>query len=293
MKFDCKGTGVALVTPFNKNQQIDWKALEKLVQHCIAGGVEYLVPMGTTGESVTLSKEEKKEVFQNVAHWAAGKVKLVAGVGGNHTAEVLKAFEEFDLSAYHAILSVCPYYNKPTQEGIFRHYQAVANASPLSVILYNVPGRTGVNMTAATTLRIAQEVDNVIAIKEASANFDQFMQLLDKKPAHFSVISGDDPITLPMIALGATGVISVVGNAYPKQCSDMVRACLSGDFAQARPLHYQLLDITNLLFAEGNPGGIKAVLNQLGICENEVRMPLAPISAKLYEELGAQMKRIN
>lgn len=285
-----KGTGVALVTPFNEDGSIDFDSLTKVIEHDIKGGVEYLVSLGTTGESATLSKEEKLQVLRHTAEVVNGRVPLVAGFGGNDTRELLEAIKAFDFKGYSGLLSASPYYNKPTQEGIYQHYKAVADASPVPVILYNVPGRTSSNVTAETTLRLAREHKNIVAIKEASGNFDQVMQIIKYRPEGFLVISGDDLITLPLVACGADGVISVIANAIPQQFSEMVRLALQNDFVAARKLHYQLTDLTNLLFVEGNPGGVKAVLQDLGIGTDQVRLPLWRVSdslkAKLKQELG-------
>jgi 4-hydroxy-tetrahydrodipicolinate synthase len=236
MKANLSGTGVALVTPFRTDGSIDFKSFKKLIQHLISNKVDYLVPMGTTGESVTLSKDEKKAVFDFVLEVNDGRLPVVAGIGGNNTREIGDTLKSFDKSGFTAILSVAPYYNKPNQEGLFQHYKMIAESAPLPVILYNVPSRTGSNMTADTTLRIAHEVKNVLGVKEASGNFEQFMQILKHKPKNFMMISGDDGITLPMIALGANGVISVVGNAFPKDFSNMVRYALAGEYEKARKL---------------------------------------------------------
>ena len=284
------GTGVAIVTPFSENGDIDFPALKKLLAHLKNGKVEYLVVLGTTGESATLSKDEKQQVFSFVAENNDGKLPLVAGIGGNDTRDTIHAYGHFNLQGYDAILTVSPYYNKPNQEGLYRHYKALNDAAPLPVIMYNVPGRTGMNVSAETTIRIAQDCKRIIATKEASGNFDQIMQIIKYAPEGFSVISGDDGITLPMIALGATGVISVVANAYPLVFSDMVRHCLRGDFSAARPLHYQLTDIINSLFAEGSPSGVKAYLAEMGICGNYFRLPVAPVSGGLYERIRTLMK---
>lgn len=282
------GTGVALVTPFLENGDIDFPSLTRIVEHLILGGVEYLVVLGTTGESATLSHDEKQQVFSHVAGVNAGRLPLMAGIGGNDTRSVLHDLSNFELEGYGAVLSVSPYYNKPSQEGIYRHYRAVAEASPLPVMLYNVPGRTGMNMTAETTLRIARDCPGVIGIKEASGNLDQIMRILRDRPAGFEVISGDDAVTLPMIAMGATGVISVIGNAYPKKFSDMVRRCLTGDFAAARNDHYRLLEAVETLFAEGSPSGVKAYLSEMGLCGNRFRLPVVPVS----ETLAARIRGI-
>jgi 4-hydroxy-tetrahydrodipicolinate synthase len=281
------GTGVAIVTPFRENGDIDFPALKKLVQYLTDGQVEYLVVLGTTGETATLNKDEKQKIFSYVAEVNAGKLPLVAGIGGNDTRETIHSFSHFNLEGYDAILSVSPYYNKPSQEGLYQHYKALSESSTLSLIMYNVPGRTGMNVSAETTVRIAEDCRNIIATKEASGNFDQIMQIMKYKPKDFGMISGDDGVTLPMIALGAQGVISVVANAYPEIFSKMVRHCLSGDFASARPLHYKLVDIINTLFAEGSPSGVKAYMNEMNISGNHVRLPVVPVSGKLLEKIKA------
>lgn len=285
------GTGVALVTPFNKNGKIDYKGLGKLIDHCINGGVEYLVSLGTTGESVTLSKEEKAEVLRYTVEKNAGRVPVVAGFGGNNTAEIISELKTANLKGVDAVLSVSPSYNKPTQEGIYQHYKAVAAASPKPVILYNVPGRTASNMKAETTLRLA-ELKNIIGIKEASGDFNQCMQIVKNKPKNFLVISGDDNITLGLIAYGFDGVISVAGQTFPKIFTEMVRKSLVNDITEARKLHYKLNDITDMLFAEGNPAGVKCALEILGVCESHVRLPLVPVSAALKNKMQKAIKRL-
>lgn len=285
------GTGVALVTPFDKDLNIDYKALERLVAHCIDGGVDYLVVMGTTGENPVLSKEEKRAVLDAVLDASGGRVPIVYGVGGNNTQDLVSELQSFDFSGVSAILSVSPYYNKPTQEGIYQHYKTLSAHSPLPIILYNVPGRTGSNMLAETTLRLAHDFENIIAIKEASGNLDQVMKIINERPNDFLVISGDDNLTLPMIALGGDGVISVSGQGFPKVFTEMVNQALAGNFDEARPLHYQLYEITNMLFAEGNPGGIKYSLELQGIMESHMRQPLWPISDALKAKLAAEMKK--
>ena len=286
------GTGVALVTPFNTDGSVDYSGLRNLINYIIGGGVEYLVSLGTTGETATLSADEKKAIWEFTAEVNAGRVPLVAGIGGNSTSEVSRQLKGFDTNGYDAILSVSPYYNKPTQEGIYQHYKVIAEASPLPVILYNVPGRTGSNMSAETTLRLAHEFEKIIGIKEASANFDQFNRIIKDKPANFLFISGDDPITLPMIALGAVGVISVVGNALPAMFSTMVRMCLSGNFIEAQPLHYSMTEVTGHLFAEGNPGGVKAALKLLNICDDNLRLPLAGVSSETIEKIAGELQKL-
>ncbi|HEY0244469.1 MAG TPA: 4-hydroxy-tetrahydrodipicolinate synthase [Mucilaginibacter sp.] len=272
------GTGVALVTPFHENGQVDYDGLKTLVNYLIDGGVEYLVSLGTTGESVTLSSEEKKKVWAYTAEVVQSRVGLVAGIGGNNTHEVVEQIKQFDTTGYDAILSASPSYNKPSQEGIYQHYKAIAQASALPIILYNVPGRTCSNITADTTIRLAKDFKNIIGIKEASGNFDQFNQIMRDKPEDFLLISGDDPVAFPMIALGAVGVISVIGNALPRQLSDMIRLCLNGDFKGAQKGHYELIDFTRLMFIEGSPAGVKTALKHLGICGNTVRLPLVQVS---------------
>ena len=286
------GTGVALVTPFNADSSVDFRGLESLINHIINGGVDYLVSLGTTGETATLSADEKKEIWRFTAEINQGRVPLVAGIGGNSTREVTDHLKHFEHQDYDAILSVSPYYNKPAQEGIYQHYKAVAEASPLPVILYNVPGRTGSNVTAETTLRLAHDFQNIIAVKEASANFDQFNRIIKDKPEDFLFISGDDPITLPMIALGAVGVISVVGNALPAIFSTMVRMCLSGNFIEAQPLHFSMTEITGHFFAEGNPVGVKAALKLLEICGDTLRLPLVNISPETLENISIELKKL-
>lgn len=287
---DLTGTGVAIVTPFKKNGEVDFNGLKKLVNHLVNGKVEYLVVMGTTGESVTLSKEEKQAVIDCVVKENKKRVPLVLGIGGNNTAEVVKQIEKADNKSFSAILSVSPYYNKPSQEGIYQHYKAVAKASKLPVILYNVPGRTSSNISWETTIRLAKDFKNIVAIKEASGSIEQCMRIINNRPKNFLVISGDDNLTLPIIASGGDGVISVVANAYPKDFSDMVRAALDDDLNTARKLHYKLMDITDQLFADGNPGGIKHALSLLKICEPYLRLPLVEPNDKVKQKLKELIK---
>jgi 4-hydroxy-tetrahydrodipicolinate synthase len=286
------GTGIAIVTPFHTDGKIDWDSYKKLIEFWIAGKVEYLVVLGTTGESATVHGEEKQEVFSFVNKTVAGRLPLVAGIGGYDTQEVVTDFKTFDLSGYDAILSVGPYYNRPNQEGLFQHYKTLNKNTPLPIMMYNVPSRTGQNITADTQLRIAKECKNIFATKEASGNFDQIMQIIKYKPIDFMVISGDDAITLPMIALGADGVTSVVANAYPKGFSDMVRLCLNGKFAEARELHYRYTDIINSMFAEGSPGGVKAYLSEMGLCQHTFRQPVWPVSAMQHAKIKELMKDV-
>lgn len=280
-----KGTGVALVTPFNSDNSIDFDGLSNIIEHCISGGLEYLVALGTTGESPTLNKEEKKQVYRFIAEQTRGRLPLVAGIGANDTRELTETVQAFDFKGYEAILSVSPYYNKPNQEGIYRHYMALAEVAPVPVIIYNVPGRTGAGISAATTLRLANASSKFIATKEASGNPEVFMDILKDKPAGFSVISGDDNLTLPFLAMGMTGVISVIAQAYPRLFSDMVRLGLDGRFNDARELHFKLYEMMKTIFADGSPGGIKVVLQHLGLCKTHVRLPLAPVNAQVEEKL--------
>jgi len=279
------GLGVAMVTPFKKDGSVDAEALKKLTRHLIEGGVDYLVVMGTTGESVTLTKEEKKEVLDIVLETNNGNKPVVLGVGGNNTAEICHQLSRQDTEGLAAILSVTPYYNKPTQNGLFEHYQAISDSSKLPIILYNVPGRTSVNLLPDTVARIAFDCRNVIGIKEASGSVDQIMNVIHATPKEFMVISGDDTLTLPLISAGCDGVISVVGNAFPKEFSQMVHLALENKFPEARTIHYKLLELIHLLFAEGNPAGVKEVLSQLDICENYLRLPLVPVSDALTDKI--------
>ncbi len=281
-----------MVTPFNADGSIDFDGLERLTEHLIAGGVEYLVVLGTTGESVTLTKQEKEDVLDCVVSTNDGRLPVVLGVGGNNTTAVCNQLKLLDTTGLTAILSVSPMYNKPTQEGIYAHYQAISDCSPLPVILYNVPSRTGSNMAAETTLRLAHDFENIVAIKEASGSLDQCMRIIKDRPDGFMVISGDDNFSLPLIACGGDGVISVVGNAMPRQYSELIRASLAADFAKARHYQYQLFDLVNMLFAEGNPGGVKCALHALGICEEHMRLPLVPVSEKLRVQITETVRSI-
>ncbi|GDX43972.1 4-hydroxy-tetrahydrodipicolinate synthase [Bacteroidota bacterium] len=286
------GTGVAIVTPFLENGELDTASLEKLVNHLVDGGVEYIVALGTTGENPTLNKAERQQVYSLVNQFNNGRIKLVAGIGGNDTRAVVESMQSFDLTGYSAILSVSPYYNKPNNEGLFQHYKAINDNAPLPIIMYNVPGRTGMNVNVSTTLRIARECKNIIATKEASGNVEQIMQIIKDKPEGFEVISGDDGITLPIMACGAIGVISVVGNAYPKLISDMVRLCLQGKFVESRPAHEKMLPLISSMFAEGNPSGVKAYLSALGITKNTFRLPVVGVSDALMQTIQSLMKSV-
>ncbi|MDB4075123.1 4-hydroxy-tetrahydrodipicolinate synthase [Crocinitomicaceae bacterium] len=286
-----KGSGVALVTPFNDDLSIDFDALRKLVNYQIDNGTDFLVVQGTTGESPTLSKEEKLEVLKCVQDENKGRLKIVFGIGGNNTVEVGAFLKSISNEGLDGILSVSPYYNKPTQKGIVEHYKYLASCTPLPIILYNVPGRTASNVSAATTLELAK-IDNIVAMKEASGDFSQIMEIVQNKPEGFDVLSGDDAITMPMMAVGVTGVISVVANAYPKRFAEMVHAAANDDMDLARAAHYDLLPVTHMLFEEGNPGGVKVALEKQGIMKPLMRMPLYPISQDLRTRIENETERI-
>ncbi|MBX9783397.1 MAG: 4-hydroxy-tetrahydrodipicolinate synthase [Chitinophagaceae bacterium] len=280
-----RGTGVALVTPFNKNGDIDFNALEKVINYVINNGCEYVVTLGTTGETPVLSKTEKKELIEFTYSVASSKIPVVVGVGGNDTRELVKDMEQLPLEKATAVLSASPYYSKPSQEGIYEHYKTLAKASPQPILLYNVPGRTGRSVTASTTLRLAHEVENIAGIKEASGDFALCMQILKDKPEDFLVVSGDDALALPQIACGMEGVISVAANSLPKQFSEMVRLALNNDFAGAKKLNNQMLEAYDLMFCENNPAGVKAFLTEQGLIQNVVRLPLVPLSAPVHEKI--------
>ncbi|MDR3696630.1 4-hydroxy-tetrahydrodipicolinate synthase [Mucilaginibacter sp.] len=285
------GTGVAIITPFQADGQVDYDALGRVISHLIDGGVEYLVSLGTTGESATLSNEERKQVWAFTAGVVKGRVALVAGIGGNNTHEVVEQIKQFNTTGYDAILSASPHYNKPTQEGIYQHYKAIAQAATLPVILYNVPSRTGSNVNAETVVRLAHDFKNIIGIKEAGGNFDQINQIMRDKPEDFLMISGDDPVTLPMMALGGVGVISVTGNVLPRQTSDMVRLCLDGNYKAAQIIHSNLIDFTRLMFVEGSPAGAKTALKHLGLCEDHLRLPLVQVSSGTAGKIANELKK--
>ena len=285
MYTDFKGTGVAMVTPVNQDKSIDYIGLSNLIEYLIDGGVEFLVSMGTTGESAVLTYDEKQKIISFTKNEINGRVPFVVGIGGNSTSNVVAQIKSTDFSRIDAILSVSPAYNKPTQEGIYQHFKAISEACPINIILYNVPGRTSSNMSANTTLSLANDFDNIIAIKEASGDIEQIMQILRDKPDSFKVLSGDDSLTLPMIFMGAEGVISVQAMAQPKEFSEMVRQGLFGNIEKARELHYPQLEVIDHLFAEGNPAGVKACLNIKGVCEEHVRLPLTCISRTRYNQL--------
>ena len=282
------GTGVALITPFDAHNQVDFGALDRIVDHVITGGVNYIVALGTTGETPTLTHTEKLAVLRAIVRKTDGRVPVVCGAGGNDTAEVVQWIREVENEGVSGLLSVVPYYNKPSQEGLYRHFSAIAQSTKLPIILYNVPGRTVTNMIPETSLRLARAFSNIVAIKEASGSLPQCMELVAGAPEHFAVLSGDDDLVLAQIAVGMQGVISVAANCYTRDFSDMVRAALTEDFQKAQKLHYKLLSGIRLLFAEGNPTGVKAVMHQLGLCENILRLPLVEASGDLYQKLAAQ-----
>jgi 4-hydroxy-tetrahydrodipicolinate synthase len=284
LKNKLTGTGVALVTPFKKNE-VDFDALEKMIDFVIDGGVEYIVTLGTTGETPTLTNKEQAEIVSFTSDKIHDRVPLVLGIGGNNTKEVIEQFSNFSLENITAILSSSPNYNKPSQEGIFQHYKALSDASSLPIILYNVPGRTSSNITAETTLRLARECEKIKGIKEASGNMIQCMHILKNMPEDFLFVSGDDHISLPLIACGSKGVISVVANCFPKDFCNMIRFALKNDFTNAQKLHYKLLPAYDLLFVENNPAGVKAFLTELNLIENELRLPLVPLSAPFHQRV--------
>lgn len=287
-----KGLGVALITPFAADGSIDWDALYRLVEYQLSQGVDFLCVMGTTAETPTLTSEEKMRLKKDLVQRVAGRVPILLGLGGNSTAAVVEELRTGDFTGIDGILSVCPYYNKPSQEGIYQHFAAIAKASPVPVVLYNVPGRTGVNMTAETTLRLAREFANIVAIKEASGNISQMDEIIKNKPQDFDVISGDDGITFPLITLGAVGVISVIGNALPAEFSRMVRLALRGEYPQALAIHHRFTELFKLLFVDGNPAGVKALLSEMGLIRNELRLPLVPArlgTEKRISELATEL----
>lgn len=292
METEIRGTGVALVTPFNQDMSVDYVGLEKLVQHVTKGGVDYLVVLGTTGETVTLTSEEKQQVLATVKKVNNGHLPIVLGHGGNNTNDLIEGLNRVDLNGVSAILSVVPPYNRPSQEGLYQHYKAFSQACPLPFILYNVPGRTGVNMSVETTLRLANEFDNIIGVKEACGKMDQIMQILRLAPKGFQVISGDDGITVPLISVGAHGLISVVANAFPTEISMAVRSALKGDFQTAKENHYKLWDLMNLSFADGNPGGVKCMMEKIGLIENILRLPLAPVKTEVAKLIGDAVEKM-
>ena len=288
-----KGLGVALITPFTKTGEVDYTALRRLLDYQISNGVDFLCILATTGETPCLTVEEKQKIKDIVVEKVAGRIPILMGCGGNNTSAVVHALKTEDFSGVDGVLSVCPYYNKPSQEGLYQHFKTIAEATPLPVVLYNVPGRVGVNMTAHKTLRLARDCENIVAIKEASGNFTQIDDIIKNKPENFDVISGDDGITFPLITLGAVGVISVIGNALPKEFSRMVRLALNGDYSPALHIHHKFTELFKLLFVDGNPAGVKAMLNAMGLIENELRLPLVPARITTMGEISAIIKELH
>ena len=287
------GCGAAMITPFKDDMTIDWERLAHMIDYVIDGGTNYIVALGTTAETPTLTSQEKNEVVAFVKKQVAGRVPIVVGKGGNNTQTLIEELKTMDTEGIAAILSVTPYYNKPSQEGLYQHYKKIAEASKVPIILYNVPGRTGVNISASTILRLANDFKNIIAIKEASGNFSQIDEIIKNKPKDFMVISGDDGITFPLITLGAVGVISVIGNAFPKEFSRMVRLALNGDYNGAREIHYRFSELIELLFVDGNPAGVKSMLSVMGFIENELRLPLVPTTINTFEKIRFVLNQLN
>jgi len=286
------GTGVALVTPFDINGNVDYVAFARLLSNVVDGGVDYVLVMGTTGETPCLSAEERRKVIDFAKREIAGRVPIMVGMSGNNTSDLLDSIRNFDFSGIDGLLTASPFYNKPVQNGLYAHFAHVAEVSPVPVILYNIPGRTGVNISPETICRLASDFDNIIAVKEASGSVDQIMRVVENKPERFTVISGDDGLTLPLMAAGVKGVISVVANAFPRELSQMVKLALNGDFDQARKLHYRLLPTVRLMFAEGNPAGVKAYLSQMGVIQNVLRLPLVNVSDDLYARIANDIERL-
>ena len=287
-----RGLGIALVTPFQADGSIDFDALDRLIEYQIQGGADFLCIMGTTAETPTLSREEKRLLKEHFVERVAGRVPLLMGCGGNNTAAILEELQTENWKGIDGVLSVCPYYNKPTQEGLYQHFAAIAKTSPVPVVLYNVPGRTGVNMTAETTLRLAREFENIVAIKEASGNITQMDDIIKNKPKHFDVISGDDGITFPLITLGAVGVISVIGNALPAEFSRMVRLALKGEYNTSLSIHHKFTELFKLLFVDGNPAGVKAMLSEMGLIQNVLRLPLIPTRLTTMEKISQIVREL-
>ena len=287
-----RGLGVALITPFQADGSIDFDALDRLVEYQIQGRVDFLCIMGTTAETPTLSRKEKRLLKERLVERVAGRVPLLMGCGGNNTAAILDELQNEDWKGIDGVLSVCPYYNKPSQEGLYQHFAAIAKVSPVPVVLYNVPGRTGVNMTAETTLRLARDFENIVAIKEASGNITQMDDIIKNKPQHFDVISGDDGITFPLITLGAVGVISVIGNALPSEFSRMVRLALRGEYSSSLTIHHKFTELFKLLFVDGNPAGVKAMLSEMGMIQNVLRLPLVPTRLTTMEKISQIVREL-
>lgn len=285
-----KGLGIALITPFNASGAVDYVVLKQLVEYQLKNGADFFCILATTGETPTLTDDEKQRIKELVVEVVAGRVPILMGCGGNNTAAIVEELHTHDFSGIDGILSVCPYYNKPSQEGLYQHFKTIANATDMKVVLYNVPGRTGVNMKAETTVRLARDCKNIVAVKEASGNLEQVDEIIKNKPDTFDVISGDDALTFPMIACGAVGVISVIGNALPKEFSRMLRLEQNGEFEPARKIHHMFTDLFNLLFVDGNPAGVKAMLHEMGMIENVLRLPLVPTRLTTMQKISECLK---
>ena len=287
-----KGLGIALITPFTSDGEVDYKALKRLVEYQLGNGADFLCILATTGETPCLTADEKQKIKDLVRNVVNGRVPILLGCGGNNTAAIVEELKTGDFKGIDGVLSVCPYYNKPSQEGLFQHFRAIANATKLPVVLYNVPGRTGINLKAETTLRLARECRNIVGIKEASGNLEQVDEIIKGKPAHFDVISGDDALTFPMIACGAVGVISVIGNALPREFSKMIRLEFKGEYEGARKIHHKFTELYSLLFVDGNPAGVKCLLHEMGMIENVLRLPLVPTRVQTVQKISEVMKEL-
>ena len=286
-----KGLGIALVTPFKEDGSVDYKSLVRLVEYQLDNGADFLCILATTGETPVLTADEKQKIKETIVSLVGGRVPILIGCGGNNTAAIVEELQTRDFKGIDGILSVCPYYNKPSQEGLYQHFKTIAAATKLPVVLYNVPGRTGVNMTAATTVRLANDCENIVAIKEASGNLEQVDEIIKNKPNDFDVISGDDALTFPMVSCGAVGVISVIGNALPKEFSKMIRLQMRGEYDPARKIHHRFTDLFSLLFVDGNPAGVKAMLSEMGFIENVLRLPLVPMRIKNMQRMSDILKK--
>lgn len=287
-----KGLGIALITPFTSDGEVDYKALIKLVEYQLANGADFLCILATTGETPCLTQEEKQKIKDLVRNVVNGRVPILIGCGGNNTVAVVEELKTGDFEGFDGILSVCPYYNKPSQEGLYQHFKAIAGATKLPVVLYNVPGRTGINLSAETTVRLAKDCPNIVAVKEASGKMEQIDEIIKNKPAHFDVISGDDALTFPMIACGAVGVISVIGNALPREFSKMIRLEFKGEYDAARKIHHKFTELYSLLFVDGNPAGVKCLLHEMGLIENVLRLPLVPTRVQTVQRIAEVMKEL-
>ncbi len=287
-----KGLGIALITPFQEDGAVDYKSLMRLVEYQLSNGADFFCILATTGETPTLTSEEKDKIRNFVVDLVGGRVPILMGCGGNNTEAVVQELKTGDFRGIDGVLSVCPYYNKPSQEGLYQHFKKIAEATKLPVVLYNVPGRTGVNLKAETTVRLARDCENIVAIKEASGNLEQVDEIIKNKPANFDVISGDDALTFPMVSCGAVGVISVIGNALPKEFSKMIRLQMRGEYDGARKIHHRFTDLFSLLFVDGNPAGVKAMLSEMGFIENVLRLPLVPMRVKNVQRMSEILKEL-